>query len=234
MWFTLEQKSHFIAVAPIPYRRDWLHKHLSAAFTVGSLTVDPKKGKFFRRPKLWLCTGLVKIENGTYEVVYKKGKGGNLTLTDHTGTIPVEFELGTDRSPESKRITGITQSTIIGAQWMLLYCRNVKSKKNTQTPYEVKLNGKYAVGTVKGAEEPFAQILTSTEEIKEAELKGKNLTLTEPDEDLEFSEEEEEDKTVTDDHITDLFELDSPESGAQGFNQFERFLGLLYDEKTAA
>jgi len=100
------------------------------------------------------------IEQGNYEVTYEGGKGVDLTLLDPTGTIPVGAQLGVDRSPTSNQIFSITQNTIVAAQWMLLYCLNVKSTEDSTSANYVRLTATYASDNVRDGEAPLAWIST--------------------------------------------------------------------------
>jgi hypothetical protein len=67
--------------------RKWLRSNLSAAFAAGSTSK-----RFFHSQKLWMYTGLVTLDKGTYEVIYKLERRLNATLKDPTNTFPFDME----------------------------------------------------------------------------------------------------------------------------------------------
>ena len=164
------------------------------------------------------------IGKGSYEVTYEGGKGVDLTLSDPTGTIPVGAQFGVDRSPTSSRTFGINQSTIVAAQWMLLYCRNVNSAKDPTLANYVRLTAKYANDNVKDVEAPFVWISTNAKEIAEAELKGDDLFLGSADEEPDFSDEEDE---GADENKIELSEPMFPEAGTEEYEKFVKTLEKL-------
>lgn len=165
------------------------------------------------------------IEKGSYEVTYKGGKGIDLTLSDPTGTIPVGAQFGADRSPTSSRTVGINQSTIVAAQWMLLYCRNVKSAGTPTFANYVRLTAKYARDNVKNVEAPLVWISTNAKEIKEAEMKGKDLFVASTDDEPDFSDEEQEEGA--DENKMELFEPMFPAPGTEEYEKFVKTLEKL-------
>lgn len=142
--------------------------------------------RLFRRPKLWLCTGLVQSVRGTYEVDYSGTKGSETTLSDPTQTIPVSSGIKHVTSSGSNRKHDFSGETIIAAQWMLLYCKNKRCRKAPSAPYIVNLTTKYADDNVKGVEAVFGLVSTSRFEIDQAEARGVELfDVSDDDEDEE-------------------------------------------------
>ena len=150
--------------------QEWLQLQLSAAYTVGSISK-----RLFRRPKLWLCTGLIKSGKGTYEVDYSSAKCLNTTVSDPTNTVPASASVRYETTPGSNRKHDISGDTVIAAQWMLLYCTNKQRKEAPSTPYIVKLTRKYAEDNVKGVDAVFGLVSTSSSEIDRAEARGIEL-----------------------------------------------------------
>lgn len=92
------------------------------------------------------------------KVMYEGVKGVKVTLADPTNTILVGSSVNVDTAPKSARALGISQNTIIAAQWMLLYCRNVQRKDSPGTPYLGKLTTIYARDNVRDADSVLALV----------------------------------------------------------------------------
>ena len=204
-----------------PNARDWLHRHLSAAFTAGAACQ-----RFFRRPKLWLCTGLIALDNGKYEVTYEGGKGVKITLADPTNTIPVGSNVSVDTTPTSARTLGISQKTIIAAQWMLFYCRNVQRKDSPGTPYFVRLTATYARDNVRDADSVLALVSTSSSDIDQAEKREIDLFYYSDDDDDDDDDDEESGAGVhyENEPRVELFEPMFPEASSEEHRVFEKAL----------
>jgi hypothetical protein len=200
-----------------PKTREWLHKQLSAAFTAGATCQ-----RLFRRPKLWLCTGLITLDGGTYEVTYEGGKGVKLSLQDPTNTVPVGVDVDVNTTPTSTRTMDVPGKTIIAAQWMLLYCRNVQQKDSLDTTYFVKLTATYAPDVVKGADSTLAGVLTSSSDISGAETRKIELYYYSDDDDND-DEDQEEARLA-------LFEPMFPDRDSEELEVFEKVLQKIGDE----
>lgn len=107
---------------------------------------------------------------------------------------------------------------------MLLYCRNVKSTEDPTSANHVRLTATYAKNNVKDAEAPLVWISTDAKEIKEEELKGHDLFVASADDELDFSDEEDEGSA---DENMELFEPMFPEAGTEEYEKFERTLEKL-------
>jgi hypothetical protein len=209
-----------------PNARDWLHRHLSASFTAGAICQ-----RFFRRPKLWLCTGLITLDKGKYEVTYEGGKGVKITLADPTNTIPVGVNVNVDTTPTSARTLGISQKTIVAAQWMLLYCRNVQRKDSLGTPYFVRLTATYARDNVKGADSALALVSASSRDIARAEEREIELFYySDDDDDDEDHEEPGAGVQGENESRVELFEPMFPEASSKEHQVFEEALKKIGGE----
>jgi hypothetical protein len=108
---------------------------------------------------------------------------------------------------------------------MLLYCRHVKSTPDPASSAHVRLTATYASDNLKNSEVPLAWISTDAKDIQEAELKGHDLFVASTDDDLGFSDEEDEGDGGED--KMELFEPMFPEADTDEYAKFEKTLQRL-------
>lgn len=168
----------------------------------------------FLRLKLWLCTGLIALDEGEY-------KDFGFGVGDPTKTIPLGLNTNIGTTRTSARTFNLSQETIIAAQWMLLYCKNIQRREPPGTPYLVSLTATYAPENVKCANSTLALLSTSFSDIDRAEKREIELCYVSDSDEHDDEEERSDSVPQIDKSTSELLEPMFPEPGSEEYGVFE-------------
>ena len=135
--------------------RGWLHANLTAEFTV------LKKGqRLFKRPRIWLLTGIYVAENPHCKIVRNHGWNAQAKVgvpVEPSGATSVQAGSGGERGENVEKDWTMPGKRVWACKWLLLNF-DFDPIKMTEavakvTPFHVEITNRYARGNVRSGDD---------------------------------------------------------------------------------